>query len=237
MNVTALSLEPPKPTQVDRVCYELSLMTGPNEKGAFLLPPEHELTSRFKVSRTVLREATKRLESLGLLQSRHGVGVEVVRKLHKPVASSLRILVPDTASRLRQTMETRFLLEVEMARLAALNITPETVSELREVQNKLERAKSSEEAVALDIVFHQIIVKAAGNAVVGLMLDSLSELIVEVRRLTISRTGILYAARQHGDILEAIAAGEAEKAGEAMRIHLVHAREDLLAQLAELPAK
>ncbi|HEX8372491.1 MAG TPA: FCD domain-containing protein [Chthoniobacterales bacterium] len=237
MSVTELSAEPPKPTQVDRVCHELSLMTAPNEHGVFLLPPEHELTSRFKVSRTVLREATKRLESLGLLQSRHGVGVEVVRKLHKPVASSLRILVPDPASRLSQTMDTRFLLEVEMARQAAANVTPEAVKELGEMQTKLERAKSSEEAVALDIVFHQMIVKTAGNMVVGLMLDALSELIVEVRRLTISRTGILYAARQHAGILEAIAAGNGEHAAAAMHAHLVHAREDLLAQLAELPVE
>lgn len=234
MNPTASFLNGPKITQVDRICNELALLSA-SEQEAFLLPPEHELTTRFKVSRTVLREATKRLESLGLLQSRHGVGVEVVRKLHKPVASSLRILVPNSADRLRQTMETRLLLEVHMAQQAAENVSQESLSKLEEAQEKLERAKSPEQAVVLDILFHQLIAKMAENAVVGLMLDSLSEILVEGRRLTISRTGILFAAKQHRAVMEAIAAGDAAQAGEAMRVHLVHAREDLLAQLAEWP--
>lgn len=233
MNTATSLLDSPKTTQVDRICNELALLATPASTKTFLLPPEHELTSRFGVSRTVLREATKRLESLGLLESRHGVGVEVVRKLHKPVASSLRILVPDPADRLRQTMETRLLLEVHMAREAAGNISQEALSELEEVQEQMERARSSEQAVSLDILFHQIIGKTAGNAVNGLMLDSLSEILAEGRRLTISRTGILFAAKQHAAILTALSAGDADQAGEAMRVHLVHAREDLLAQLAD----
>jgi len=219
---------------VDRVCEDLSslVMQAPLPNG--LLPPEHELTARFGVSRTVLREATKRLESLGLLESRHGVGVRVVRKLHRPVSLLLNVLIPDPHQRLRQTMEVRQLIEVETARRAAEQGSAETIAELQRLLEQLERAGSVDEAARLDVTFHQVLAKAAGNALVELILDSISELGAEGRKLTLSRTGILYAARQHRQVLEAIERHDPKAAGVAMRNHLTHAAEDLNAQLSDL---
>lgn len=218
---------------VDRVCDDLSslVMQSPSRNG--LLPPEHELTVRFGVSRTVLREATKRLESLGLLESQHGVGVRVVHKLHQSVTRSLGVLIPDPSQRLRQTMEVRQLLEVETARRAAEQAPTETLAELKRIQERFERADSVEEAALLDVAFHQSIAKAAGNSLVELILDSISELGVESRKLTLSRAGILYAAEHHRRILDAIEQHKPDSASAAMRDHLHHASKDLEIQLAE----
>lgn len=227
---------PPAGSLVDRVCGDLSLLAMQKPTGNGMLPPEHELTARFGVSRTVLREATKRLESLGLLESQHGVGVRVVRKLHRPVTRSLSVLIPDLNQRLLQAMQVRQLLEVETARKAAEHPSSKMLAELKRLQAKLERAESVDEAASLDVAFHQAIATAAGNALVGLILDSISELGAEGRKLTLSRSGILYAARHHAKILNAIEQHDPEAAGEAMRDHLAHASEDLDAQLARQPA-
>jgi len=221
---------------VDRICHELSRMAMAAQPGKSLLPPEHELTTRLGVSRTVLREATKRLESQGLLESRHGVGVEVIRKLHKPVSYSLRILVPDLAESLRQAMEVRILLEIETARRAAEHASAETIAELRRIHEMFERSTQVEEAAHLDVAFHQVIAESSGNALVGLMLDSISELGTEVRKLTLSRAGIPFGAMQHRAILEAIEQCNPEAAAAAMQVHLAHASQDLEAQLAASPA-
>lgn len=221
---------------VDRVCDDLSSLVRETPPRNGLLPPEHELTARFGVSRTVLREATKRLESLGLLESRHGVGVLVVHKLHQPVTRLLGVLIPDPGRRLRQTMEVRQLLEVETARRAAERAPAETLAELCRLQKQLERADSVDEAALLDVAFHQAIAKAAGNALVELILDSISEMGEEGRKLTLTRSGILCAAQHHRQILDAIARHDPEAAGAAMWNHLTHASGDLDAQLAARPA-
>lgn len=228
---------PPAGSLVDRVCGDLSLLAMQKPPGNGMLPPEHELTTRFGVSRTVLREATKRLESLGLLESQHGVGVRVVRKLHRPVTRSLSVLIPDLNQRLLQAMQVRLLLEVETARKAAEKLSAKMLAELKSLQAQMERAESVDEAARLDVVFHQAIATAAGNALVGLILDSISELGAEGRKLTLSRSGILYAARHHAQILDAIERHDPEAAAEAMRDHLAHASEDLDAQLARQTAK
>ena len=71
------------------------------------------------MSRTVMREATKRLESQGLLEIRHGSGTWVVNQLHKPVCGSLSLAMPKCKERLRQLNEARLLVEPEIARQAA----------------------------------------------------------------------------------------------------------------------
>ena len=83
---------------------------------------KRDLSARFGVSRTVLREAVSGLELQGLIEVKHGVGLRVCNQLHRPVTASVTLLVPDEAERLRQTMEARLLVEVEIARLAATRI-------------------------------------------------------------------------------------------------------------------
>jgi len=220
---------------VDRVCDDLSSLVMHSLPPNGFLPPEHELTARFGVSRTVLREATKRLESLGLLESRHGVGVQVVHRLHQSVTRSLSVLVSDRHQLLRQTMEVRQMLEVETARRAAEQLSTQAITTLRHLHEQLTHADSVDEAARLDVAFHQAIASAAGNALVALLLDSISDLGAESRKLTMSRSGILHAVQQHEQILTALERRDGEAAGDAMRIHLNHASEDLLAQLSNRP--
>lgn len=201
------------------------------------LPPERQLAEQLGVSRTVVREATKRLELQGLIEVRHGIGIKVVDKLHKPLNGSLALLLPDKAERLRQFAEVRLLVEPEAARLAAERVKPASLRALKQVQAKLAATTDVNEAVACDLEFHRQLARASGNEVLVLLLESLGELGRASRSVTISTTGAARAHEQHEAIISAVAAGDAPRASAAMRFHILEATEDLARQLKQSAVK
>lgn len=216
---------------VDDVCQRLAHEIRKEQTdGDGWLPPERALAEQLGVSRTVVREATKRLELQGLIEVRHGIGIKVVDKLHKPLNGSLSLLIPDAGGRLRQFIEVRSLLEPEVARLAALRAKPAQLRALRKVQQRLAVTRDVDEAVACDMDFHRLLAQASGNEVFALLLESLAELGRESRTVTLSTTGIQRAHEHHEAILKAVEKGDADAAVAAMRYHISGAAEDLLRQ-------
>jgi len=191
------------------------------------LPPERKLAEELGVSRSVVREAIKRLELQGLLEVRQGSGIRIVNQLHRPLNGSLSLLIPDTTERLRQLHETRIALEPEAARLAALRATPEQLEELREIQSRLEQASDNAEAISIDLEFHHALAEASGNLMFRLILDSLGDISRESRQRTIGRIGKEKAIHHHREIIEAIVVSDPDAADEAMIHHLKEARRDM----------
>ncbi len=114
-----------------------------------LLPPERALAGKLGVSRPVLREALQRMQSQGLVEIHHGVGVRVVGKCYRPVRESVAFLLPQRAARLRQLMEVRLVVEPEVARLAAERVTKTELRGLTKLQAELAEATDLAEAVRL----------------------------------------------------------------------------------------
>jgi DNA-binding FadR family transcriptional regulator len=81
------SLDRP-PSLVEAVCQRIITIARENETSG-RLPTERDLSSQLGVSRSVVREAAKRLELQGLLEIRQGSGMTVVDKLHKPLSSAV----------------------------------------------------------------------------------------------------------------------------------------------------
>ena len=213
---------------VDTVCKDLSTLVGRYARSDRNdLPTTGELSAHFGVSRTVLREAISRLKLQGLIEVKHGVGLRVCNQLHRPVTASVTLLVPDEAERLRQTMEARLLVEVEIARLAAARIDESGLNALHEAQVQLASAESNEEAVDADIEFHRSLAAASGNQVLALMLESITSFGKESRKVTIARAGVPQAHRTHEIIIDALKRHDSRGAVEAMRGHLHLASRDL----------
>lgn len=213
------------------------ILATPGDDGHWL-PTTQELGAQYGVSRTVVREAINRLERQGLVEARHGVGIRAVRQLHRPVTASLELLLPSLPARLRQAMAARFLLEVEIARLAATRMGEEGLRRLLAAQATLSApAVALETAVEADTAFHQTLAEHCGNEVLKLMLESIVGLCRESRVRTLARTGCERPYSTHQRIVEAIARQDAAGAAEAMRLHLEITRDDLDAQLAEEEAQ
>ena len=96
------------------------------------MPSERSLSEKFSVSRSNVREAIQKLEFYGLLKSIPQSGTFVanigVIALNGMIDDILRLEKPD----FKDLVETRILLELKTARLAALRRTDENLKQMRE---------------------------------------------------------------------------------------------------------
>ena len=118
-----------KPLQVSKVTQQGSLSVhvadqlealitqGKVEVGE-KLPTENSLCDAFGVSRTVIREAITHLKSLGLVETRRGVGTSVLRSSTVEARPAERIN-PTTVEDILHLLELRLTLEPAAAELAA----------------------------------------------------------------------------------------------------------------------
>ncbi len=215
------------PYLVEKVCEQLAQIVRRDQEDDGWLPTERELSAQLGVSRSVVREATKRLESQGLVEIQHGIGIRVVDKLHKPLSGSLELLIPDEEERLRQLNEARLAIEPESARLAAENATAAQVRELRRIHQQLIEAPDNAHAIEADMAFHRAVAGAGGNQIFRLILDSLADLGLASRQRTIGRVGKQTAIEHHGVVLAAIERRDGGASACAMRHHIQRAGEDM----------
>ena len=208
---------------VSRRIIGLARSNGSNGR----LPTERGMSAKFGVSRSVIREAAKRLELQGLLEIRQGSGMTIVDKLHKPLNSALSLLVPDQVQRLKQLIEVRFALEPENARLAAGRAMAADLKSLTACHERFEAATTFEEQVEADMAFHCLLAEASGNRIAALLIQSLSEMLQTSLKHGYSRVTKDKAVADHAKILKAILARSPAAAAKAMRTHLQHARTDL----------
>ncbi len=225
MNINALQ----RPASlVEVVCNQLTqLIQGITLKDDRWLPGERSLAEQLGVSRTVVREATKRLEQKGLLEIQHGTGIKVVNRLHRPLNNSLTLLIPDLVERLRQLNQARLSIEPAAAALAAERASKEQVQLMRSIQCQLEKTEDNAATIEADLEWHRAIVDASGNQIFRLILDSFGELGFASRLRTIGRLGKAPAAEQHAMILDAIERRDPEGAASAMRSHISSALNDM----------
>jgi GntR family transcriptional repressor for pyruvate dehydrogenase complex len=194
-----------------------------------LLPPERNLGEMFGVSRTVVREAVKQLESRGLVSIEHGRGTVVRRAGHEQVADSLRLVLRQNNHPIGQLLEVRKILETGMCALAAERRSEEDLSAMRACLETM-RAKPGEPEgyVDADLEFHAAIARATGNPVLMAILDPLAQLLRESRLATFSGPRVVrLRTAQHERIFERIREKDGEGARAEMFAHLTDTRKDL----------
>jgi DNA-binding FadR family transcriptional regulator len=216
------------PSLVEKVCQSLAAIARRDrQEDDGWLPTERELSAQLGVSRSVVREAAKRLELQGLLEIRQGSGMKVVDKLHKPLSSAVHMLVPDEKQRLVQLTEVRLALEPENARLAAERATATELKQLKAAHERLKNCQDFETQVLADMEFHCLIAEASGNKIGSLLMQSLSDLLQTSLSHGYRLVTKDQAVADHGKILDATLARNASAAATAMKNHLLHARDDL----------
>lgn len=192
------------------------------------LPPESEVCDRFGVSRPVVREALLRLRADGLVTSQQGRGTFVI---HQP-ADRIRTFAraQDLAGFLR-CLEVRIALEGEAARLAAQRCTDAQLEAIVQAHERfVASAEAGRHAADADLAFHAAIAEATGNASFQEMQDAIHASIAGFMHvsLALTRTGSRQRSQrvldEHAAIVDALRAGDGERACIAMRHHLMQAR-------------
>ncbi|KAA0910521.1 FadR/GntR family transcriptional regulator [Pusillimonas sp. ANT_WB101] len=139
------------------------------------LPSEAELTKRFGVSRTVIREAVSRLKSEGLVGSRRGSGTRVLEaNIAKPFR--LDVNLQDSVLAVLRVIELRRGVEAEMAALAAERRTSAQNSRIKKAFDNIRKAEiEGRDGVDEDVAFHTAISQASGNPLYTSLLSFLSQ--------------------------------------------------------------
>lgn len=180
---------------------------------------EEEVASRLQVSRTPVREAFSRLVSKGLVVPGQGRGL-IVRRL-------------DTAE-VVELYAMREILEAAAARLAARHASEPEIEALRDIQDQFERADNDIDMARLNRLFHESIFAASRNRYLDSALQELQDAIALLGRTTFSVDGRPdLAAREHRELIEAMAAHDIDRAEAVGRAHI---RESLRARLKLMQA-
>ena len=213
---------------------------APGEK----LPTEREMSERFAVSRTVVREALKSLEAVGLVDARQGSGIYVRHHLGPVVSRALDLSVTPDEQSVGHLFTFREGLEVLAVRLATANRSEEQLTAIRrtaaETRTAAHGTHDFEAFRAADWAFHTAIRAAAGNPYLNVVLDAVRQMQLAVVDVIVRHPGSLtVAADQHLRIAEAIADDAADDAAETMQVHVrytanvVHAVLDAHPELGE----
>ncbi|SDM86344.1 DNA-binding transcriptional regulator, FadR family [Franzmannia pantelleriensis] len=195
------------------------------------LPTENSLCDSFGVSRTVIREAITHLKSLGLVETRRGVGTTVLRATTVEAKPAERISAT-TVQDILHVLELRLALEPAAAELAAERHDDADRVVLESSHQAFIKAHAEKsQARVEDFEFHHAIAKATKNPFYNSFFEQLSQSVIPRAKLLsieinpdASSRYLERVQEEHAYILEAILSRDTEAARETMYQHLNRAR-------------
>ena len=208
-------------TGADKTFFQMrsDIVEGEIEAGSKL--SETELSTKYGVSRAVVREAINRLESCHLVERKPNIGARVVA------------LTPEGLIQLYQARES---LEGMAARLAAKNMTDEEIEQLNELlDTHFQEVKGGETYYqeAGDVDFHyRIILGSKNKHLISLLVNGLYHLIRMYRvQLGMAGPRVSTAFDEHKNIVKAIRNRDEELAEMLMRRHILYTQQNIEARL------
>lgn len=217
MNLSDSQTASQGPRRVSAMEAVLGHLRAAIERGAYAvgdkLPSEAELCRSLEVSRPVLREALRALQTMGLTVSRTGKGTFVVANtVEDPTFGDY------AASDL---LEVRRHVEIPVAGYAALRRTAEDLDHLAHLLERMERETDTTSWVALDSLFHLAIAQSAQNPVFRRVIEEIRDALARQSAFLNELGGRREQSnREHRAIVEALIDGSELDAVEAMAHHL-----------------
>lgn len=214
---------------VDKIIDQIrTLITSGDLKPGDKLPPERKLAEHLGVGRGPVRDAIRKLEFYGILRTLPqsgtvvaGIGLTAIEGL---ITDVLRLEPSDFGS----LVETRVILEVNAAKLAAVRRSADDIiilqNALKGYEEKIEQGTA---AVEEDLLFHLKIAEASKNrALKSLMMIITPDIVKSFIDLKVcSSDRFKKTVKEHHEIINHIIDQNPEAAGEAMRKHLMDVTE------------
>jgi DNA-binding GntR family transcriptional regulator len=169
---------------------------------------ETKLAREFGVSQSPVREALRDLEMMGFVESVPYSG-NFVREL------SLKEML--------DTYTVRAWLETLAGRLAMPKMTPEVLKQMDTLMERMMAAANAGNApdfARQDFAFHKTIVETSDNTTLIRLFDQLQFAYWTFASTLLTGYDLLFQARRHYKILDALHTGDAERVGETLREHI-----------------
>lgn len=192
------------------------------------LPNENDLSQELGVSRATLREAVRILSTGGILEIRRGCGTYVLDQTSSADYGALQRAAQATAN-IRDLFEMRLIFEPESAYFAAKCATDEELSEILRYGEAVEaKILSGEDRTQEEQRFHESIAKATHNEFMTHLLPIIFEAI-RSGVILLQKNQALSQKNMSDDrmIMEFLEQRNAEGARTAMKLHILHALQEL----------
>lgn len=188
------------------------------------IPPLEQLSVELGVGTSSVREAVRILGKQRILRVEQGRGTYVENDVTG--SDGERTLDFLEKATMLQLTEARLIIEPELAALAAEKATEaEAESLVRTAETMRHKVRKKQDFFKEDLLFHELIAKAAHNEVMYHMLERISDLLTDSRRRSMKWEGMdEKAASYHHLIAQAIAQRNPTQARTLMKSHM----EDML---------
>lgn len=198
----------------------ISGVIKPGEK----IPGEFELAEKFEVSRFTVREAMKKLDSMGLITIKHGVGSFVNEITPGSYMKPLLPMLMMSDTDVERICEVRLPLEVQAISLCVERASEEDIHELEDLVALMEEALEKnqfERYNELDVQFHLSIAEASKNRIIYEILNTLQDLLQEqMKRVFNAPESKERSIRRHKQMVDAISNREEQLCRQIMTLHI-----------------
>ncbi|SHI51285.1 GntR family transcriptional regulator, transcriptional repressor for pyruvate dehydrogenase complex [Dethiosulfatibacter aminovorans DSM 17477] len=188
------------------------------------MPTERELAEYLGVSRAAIRESYKILSIVGLLRSAPSQGTFIKDEFDDWFMEPMSIIFKLSDTTMKDVLEFRKMIEVEVATLAAEKITDGEIEVLTECYERMIGDDDEMVRAEYDKKFHGTIVKAAKNQIILNAYNAMSPMLQiftrDIRSVVVDSEyeGIL--EELHRNIYEAIVSRDVEAARKSMQVHM-----------------
>ena len=210
------------------VAYVRQLIESGEFKAGDKLPAERELAQLIGVSRPSVRAGLQSLVTVGVVDSRRGAGTFVADGPPLLDVNPLPIFAVLHGIPQSELFETRRVIEIDLAGLAAERATGDELAAIsEEVMEMFASIEDVQRFLVHDIRFHRAVATAARNPLLAAIMEMVADLFYDHRKTTVDRwRGAGEAAEQHRLIYQAIRTGDVERARLEMGNHLRWAQRD-----------
>lgn len=216
---------------------ERAILSGEFPVGS-RLPPERELAAQLGVSRGAVREAIRKLQAQGILESFPGPGrgTRITAGQSQALGQMFRLHLAIAANSVEDLYTARIALEGATAALAAKHWTPAALVELERILDEMDETTDLPTFNAMDTQFHVEVARTARNPLIGDLTSAIREalrgpILEQSKAMEDWQEFRLRLITEHRGVFEAIADRDPELAQERMERHIRGAAERL-----DLPA-
>lgn len=185
------------------------------------LPSETQLAETFGISRLTVREATKALEFLGIVESKSGVGLTVGQVDLLRVAEHLGFHPALLHADPHQLIDSRAIVETGVLPHVVRNMAADKTIEER-LQALVERFRTARDLktwIDLDIQFHRLLLEASGLEPLVAFCDLLHVFFGRFRE-SVKKAEWKDAVASHQRLVDLLAAGNIPAATAELREHI-----------------
>ncbi|MDR2630154.1 MAG: FadR family transcriptional regulator [Spirochaetaceae bacterium] len=207
-----------------------------NLKEGDKLPPERQLCEMIGVSRPILREALKALQVMNIIDIRQGAGAYIKSLEPEDVVEHLDIVFHLDSSLYHDLYEARRVLEAGIAAMAAEKINDRELVFIEEnIQQAAVEIDNEQAFFDRDLELHEMIMKAAGNRVIPVFMQSINKLALLTRQKTNAMTNTRKTTiKDHEAILMALKNHDPRESAAAMERHIRNVERAFLYEKVEV---